>query len=228
MCGAPTTQSPPAWPVGGATTGRRSPAHACLRCGGSPVLFSTRWLIKVGFDVAGRNHAGFATRAADSAAHEDEAAIRIHLIQPPDRAACHEPTFDKRSVQGLGERVDLIVISASRKLHELLPEVVEPERDRGSCTQPASIWPGVPIHTHDLVHGRLHWDGTDALSLEVLDQAHARTLILDQQSVAVGIIAPAAMEIDDFPPEIRVIEPFTHNIQMKASSPLRWRTTQAE
>jgi hypothetical protein len=32
----------------------------------------------------------------------------------------------KRSVQGLGERVDLIVILANRKRHDLFPELIEP------------------------------------------------------------------------------------------------------
>ena len=48
------------------------------------------------------------------------------LIQPLNRAPSHVLTVKKRSIQGLGECVDLIVILPDGKRHDLLSELIEP------------------------------------------------------------------------------------------------------
>ncbi len=169
--------------------------HACLLSGKSPVAFLSN---------ADCDRPGAGTLCGLQS-----------LIQAWDTIYLHGGTAKKGSIQGLAECVDLIVVSARGKRHEFFSKVIEPRRQPRKMHAARLDPSGVSVHTHDLFLGRLHRDGANALSLEVLDQAHARTLILDQQGVAVGIITPATMLIDDLPPQIRVIKPLTHDIQNK-------------
>ena len=49
-----------------------------------------------------------------------------YLVQSLNRAPSHVLTVKIRTIQGLGECVDLIVILADGKRHDLLSELIEP------------------------------------------------------------------------------------------------------
>src|SRR5262249_19774733 len=48
---------------------------------------------------------------------------------------------------------------------------------------------------------------------QILNQGHARSLVLDHKFISVAGFAPAAMQLDDLAPQIGIFKPFTKNVQ---------------
>src|SRR5262249_38127059 len=48
---------------------------------------------------------------------------------------------------------------------------------------------------------------------QILNQGHARSLVLDHKFISVAGFAPAPMQLDDLAPQIGIFKPFTKNVQ---------------
>ncbi len=116
-------------------------------------------------------------------------------------------------IEGLREGVDLIAVTARGKRQKLLSEFVEPRRSRRKINRSGLDARGLTIHAHHLVVPWLESNRMDAVALELLDQRHARSLVLDQQSIIVRRVAPSAMQLNHLAFEVRILQALSEDIE---------------
>ena len=120
-------------------------------------------------------------------------------------------------IEGLRKGVDLIVVAARGKRQKLLSEFVEPMRSLRKINRSSLDARGLRIHAHQLVVLRLDGNRMDIVALEVLNQWHARSLVLDQQSVLVRHVPLLAMQLNHLALEVRIFQALPEDIEHEDS-----------
>jgi len=116
-------------------------------------------------------------------------------------------------IEGLREGVDLIVVAAGGKRQKLLAEFVEPMRSLRKINRSGLDARGLRIHANHLVVLRLDGNRMDIVAPEVLNQRHARSLVLDQQCVIVCRVPPLAMQLNHLALEVRIFQALAEDIE---------------
>ena len=126
----------------------------------------------------------------------------------PDLSARLECTGER-----LRESVNLVVVSAARERTKLSAEVVEPWRASGQPDRASLNARGLVTHAHRLVSLGLDSDGMDVFALEILNQAHSRAFVLDQEGVSFASVAPLPMQRDHLAAEFWVFKSLSDQVQ---------------
>ena len=70
-------------------------------------------------------------------------------------------------------------------------------------------------HAYDLVADWVHRDGAYPILLKILNQAHARSLVLDQQIASIAGVPPTLIDLDDFTTQVGIFQLLADHVQQE-------------